>query len=284
MPVVHLMKRVMVTNTLQRAYRRRYHYRGCMAIKITASLKRYLTLSRWKELVFMTIDLMHYATVTIQCSVRCFLARRRLLSLQYRAIDRYFRFEYCHDFRQDEAANWRAFGYDTSSTAIDDDAISTQESLYASHLYPVLELCDANSIPHSEKRLNPIPELLTIIDFPIPPLGCLFPSSSALLFMPCSRSSLRGDDVAHDRSDDKSSIQSSVVHSHLKRVIRSSTKPGSCSDISGDQCNSIGDIASTSITPVGLAAVDPTDIDRFYRECNTSFSVPFYTSLANKLQ
>lgn len=274
-----------------------------MAMKITAFLKRYQILCRWRELVFMMIDLMHYATVMIQCSVRCFLARRRLLSLQWKAFDRYYRLEYCHDFRLDEAANWKAFGHDISIAMMDDDAsFSIEESLFASS--PVLELCDADSIPHSEKRMNPIEELLAIIDFPTPPMGCILPSSSSLLFMSSTYPlSVQGDGRGvvhlHDNSNDKShsrgSIQSRVLHSHLKQRVVSSIEPhssrGSMGDtgtVAGDdgcsyRCNSIGDITSTSIS-AGLVDATGIDIDRFYRESNASFSIPFYTLLANKLK
>jgi hypothetical protein len=275
-----------------------------MALKITAFLKRYQILSRWRELVFMMIDLMHYAAVTIQCSMRCFIARTRLLSLQWKAFDRYYRLEYCHDFRQDEAANWKAFGHDISITMMDDGAsFSIEESLFASG--PVLELCDADSIPHSEKRLNPIEELLAIIDFPTPPMDCILPSSSSLLFMSSTYPlSIQGDGGGivhlHDNTNEKShsrvSIQSRVLHDHLKqRVVRSSIEPhssrGSVSHtvtVAGDdgcsyRYNSIGDIASTSIS-AGLVDATGIDIDRFYRESNASFSIPFYTLLANKLK
>ena len=287
------------------AYRRRYRCRGSMAMKIIAFLKRYQILCRWRELVFMMIDLMHYAAVTIQCSMRCFLARTRLLSLQWKAFDRYYRLEYCHDFRQDEAANWKAFGHDISIAMMDDGAsFSIEESLFASS--PVLELCDADSIPHSEKRLNPIEELLAIIDFPTPPMDCILPSSSSLLFMSSTYPlSVQGDGRGvvhlHDNSNDKShsreSIQSRVLHGHLKqRVVRSSIETHSSRGSLGDtdgivvgndgcsyRCNIIGDITSTSIS-AGLVDATGIDIDRFYRESNASFSVPFYTLLANKLK
>lgn len=279
-------------------------------MKITAFLKRYQILSRWRELVFMMIDMMHYAAVTIQCSVRCFLARRRLLSLQWKAFDRYYRFEYCHDFRQDEATNWKAFGHDISIAMMDDDdtsfSIKEERSLFAS---PVLELCDVDSMPHSVKRLNPIEELLTIIDFPTPPMGCILPSSSSLLFMPSTYPlslSIHGDgggvvvhmhDNSNDKSNSRGSIHSRVLHDHLKqRVVQSSIEHHSSTGSLGDtgtstgddgcssRCNSIGDIASPTSISSGLVDATGIDIDRFYRHSNASFSIPFYTSLANKLK
>jgi hypothetical protein len=137
-------------------------------------------------------------------------------------------------------------------------------------------------------------------------MDCILPSSSSLLFMSSTYPlSVQGDGRGvvhlHDNSNDKNhsreSIQSRVLHSHLKqRVVRSPIETHSSRGNVGDtggivvgddgcsyRCNSIGDITSTSIS-AGLVDATGIDIDRFYRESNASFSIPFYTLLANKLK